>query len=46
MFLLRAVDKVDGRTVTLTIELSATSNVCLEVVAEAWVQDVKVSGAA
>lgn len=35
-----------GRTATLTVELSATSNVCLEVVAEAWVQDLKVSGAA
>ncbi|MFO1119180.1 MAG: hypothetical protein U1E38_03310 [Rhodospirillales bacterium] len=35
-----------GRTVTLTIELSATANVCLEVAAEAWVQDLKVSGAA
>ena len=30
------------RTVTLTIELSATSNVCLEVAAEAWVRDLRI----
>jgi hypothetical protein len=34
-----------GRTVTLTLEARANSNVCLEVSARAWVRDLAVRDA-
>jgi feruloyl esterase len=35
-----------NRTTTLTVELSANSNVCLEVSAEAWLRDLRITEAA
>lgn len=34
------------RTATLTVELSANSNVCLEVAAKAWIRDLRIMDAA